>query len=73
LSEGDPRLLRGKILYITSDVSYGLTALFAGLATYYFLRDPLPDSEGRALEPRDWTFNPYVGPERTGGHVRVRF
>jgi len=73
LSQNDPRLLRGKILYIASDVGYGVTAALGGLAIYYFLRDPLPDSEGRTLEPRDWTFLPSFGPERAGGDFNVRF
>lgn len=73
LASDDERALRGKVLYIAADVSYALTIGLAGLATYYFLRDPLPDSEGRALEPRDWTFNPYATPDRVGAHVRARF
>lgn len=73
LLDNDERIQRGKVLYIVSDVCYGLTAALAGLATYYFLRDPLPDSEGRVLEPRDWTFNPYVSPGGAGGNLHVSF
>ena len=73
LLDNDARIERGKILYIASDVGYGLTLVMAGLATYYFLRDPLPDSEGRVLKPRDWTLNPYIGPTGAGSHFNVRF
>jgi len=73
LLDNDERIQRGKILYVTSDISYGLTVALAGLATYYFLRDPLPDSEGRVLEPRDWALNPYVSPTGAGGNFHVSF
>ncbi len=73
LAQNDPRLLRGKIFYIASDVGYGVTAVLSGLAVYYFLRDPLPDSEGRTLEPRDWAFLPSFAPGRAGGDFNVRF
>jgi uncharacterized FlaG/YvyC family protein len=73
LSDDDPRLLRGKLLYISSNVGYGLSAAMAGLATYYFLRDPLPDSEGRVLQPRDWAFAPVLSPEHAGGNLHVSF
>jgi hypothetical protein len=73
LLDDDERIQRGKLLYIVSDVCYGLTVALAGLATYYFLRDPLPDSEGRVLEPRDWTLNPYVSPSGAGGNLHVSF
>jgi hypothetical protein len=73
LANDDERMKRGKFLYIASDVSYALSVSFALLATYYFIRDPLPDSEGRVLEPRDWAFNADVSPERVGGRLHVRF
>jgi hypothetical protein len=73
LTDKDDLVLRGKVLYITADVSYLLSVGLAGLATYYFLRDPLPDSEGRVLEPRDWTFNPVLSPERAGINAHLSF
>jgi hypothetical protein len=73
LTNDDSRVTKGKILYITADVSYLLAAGLAGLATYYFLRDPLPDSEGRVLKPRDWTFAPILTPERAGVTALSRF
>lgn len=84
LRSNDDRKDRGKFLYIGSDVGYLLAAGMAGLSTYYFLRDPLPDSEGRVLEPRDWAFNSSlarprarfeadVAPGRVGAHLHVSF
>jgi hypothetical protein len=73
LLSNDARIQRGRTMYIASDAGYGLTLILAGLATYYFLRDPLPDSEGRVLKPRDWTLNPYIGPSGAGSHFNVRF
>jgi PEGA domain len=73
LRDDDERIKRGKSLYIVSDVCYGLTVGLTGLAIYYFVRDPLPDSEGRVLQPRDWTFNPYISPGGAGGHLHVAF
>jgi hypothetical protein len=73
LLENDERIKRGKIMYIASDVGYGLALILAGLSTYYFLRDPLPDSEGRVLQPRDWTLNPYIGPSGAGSHFQLSF
>jgi hypothetical protein len=73
LVSDDSRVREGKALYLAADVGYGLTAAIAALATYYFLRDPLPDSEGRALAPRDWAFNPILSTHGGGAGVDVRF
>ncbi len=73
LRDDDKRIQTGKFLYIASDVGYGLTVALAALATYYFLRDPLPDSEGRVLEPRDWSLNPTLSPTGAGGNLHVSF
>jgi hypothetical protein len=73
LESDDPRFDRGRWMYIGADVGFAVALGLAGLSTYYFLRDPLPDSEGRVLEPRDWAFSPEVGSERVGGHLRMRF
>jgi hypothetical protein len=73
LRSDDERKKRGKYLWLGSDVGYVLAAGMAGLSTYYFLRDPLPDSEGRVLQPRDWAFNADVAPDRVGGHLQVSF
>jgi hypothetical protein len=73
LTNHDDRATRGKIMYIAADCSYALSIAMAGLATYYFLRDPLPDSEGKVLEPRDWTFAPYLTPQQAGANMQARF
>ena len=62
-----------QFLYIGSDVGYGIALFWPVSSTCYFLRDPLPDSEGRVLEPRDWALNPYIGPSGAGSHFHVRF
>jgi len=84
LKSDDSRRKKGQLLYIGSDAGYVLTAGMAALSTWYFVRDTLPDSEGRVLEPRDWAFNSGraqptvrfnadVAPDRVGGHLRVSF
>ena len=73
LRSDDSRAQRGKYLYIGADVGYVVAGGLAGLATYYFLRDPLPDSEGRVLQPRDWALNADVAPGRIGGQLHVSF
>jgi hypothetical protein len=39
-------------------VAFGLGAVVSGLCIYYFVRDPLPPSEGKILPPSDFTQNP---------------
>jgi hypothetical protein len=73
LRSDDDRAERGRWYYRGADIGFGLTLGLAGLATYYFLRDPLPDSEGRVLEPRDWAFDTSVGPGRVSGNMRMSF
>lgn len=71
LRSDDDRADRGRYMWIGADAGFGLAAGLAGLATFYFLRDPLPDSEGRVLEPRDWAFD--LSPQRVGARYRVSF
>ena len=73
LRSDDDRAQRGRYMYLGADIGFGVALGLAGLATYYFLRDPLPDSEGRVLEPRDWAFDPTLGPGRAGGNLRMSF
>ena len=73
LASDDPRLLEGQLLAIGADVAFGFAVLLGGLSVYYFLRDPLPDSEGTTLEPRDWAFAPYLGPDGGGAGMRWSF
>lgn len=58
LASDDSRVNQGMIFAIGADVGFGIGAIVAGLTLYYFLRDPLPDSEGRVEEPVDFTENP---------------
>ena len=75
LSNDDPRLLRGRIYRIGADAAFGLGALLGLLSIYYFLRDPLPDSEASVFEPRDWTVVPHFNfADRSGGaQLQVSF
>lgn len=65
LASDDPRITQGRALSIGADVAYGASGLIGLLSLYYFLHDPLPESEGTILEPRDWTAMPSYDP-RTG-------
>jgi hypothetical protein len=58
LTSDDPRIQQGRVLTIGADVAYGASGLIGLLSIYYFVHDPLPDSEGTILEPRDWTYVP---------------
>ncbi|MFW5926231.1 MAG: PEGA domain-containing protein, partial [Myxococcota bacterium] len=73
LASNDPRLFRGRMLAIGADTAFGLGGLLALVSVYYFLRDPLPDSEGSVLEPRDWSLDPEVGPNGAGARLRWSF
>lgn len=75
LSEDDPRLLRGRIYRIGADAAFGIGGLLGLLSIYYFLRDPLPDSEANVFEPRDWTLVPTFNfADRSGGaQLQVSF
>jgi hypothetical protein len=75
LASDDPRITRGRWYTISADAAFGLAGLTGILSLYYFLRDPLPDSEGRVLAPRDWAFLPSIDPlgGSAGLSVRRRF
>lgn len=75
LTEDDPRLLRGRIYRIGADAAFGIGGLLGLLSIYYFLRDPLPDSEANVFEPRDWTLVPTFNfADRSGGaQLQVSF
>lgn len=65
LASDDSRVNQGMIFAIGADVGFGIGAIVAGLTLYYFLRDPLPDSEGRVEEPVDFTENPELPGDAT--------
>ncbi|NCQ61805.1 MAG: PEGA domain-containing protein, partial [Myxococcales bacterium] len=73
LASDDPRILRGRLFYYGADVAYGLGALLGVFSIYYFLRDPLPDSDGRVLEPRDWALSPSFDRDGAGATLTGRF
>jgi hypothetical protein len=73
LVSDDDRAQRGKYMYWGADAGFVVTLGLAGLATWYFVRDPLPDSEGRTLVPRDWAFSPTLHLHGGGANVGARF
>lgn len=73
LSDDDSRITRGKILSIAADTAFGFAGLLGILSIYYFVRDPLPDSEGTTLEPRDWTFVPTLDLRHRAGGAELRW
>ncbi len=75
LASDDERIRRGRWFAIGADASFGLGGFLGLLSIFYFVRDPLPDSEGRVLEPRDWAFVPVLDPfaGTAGLDVRGRF
>ncbi|MCB9562658.1 MAG: hypothetical protein H6708_19830 [Kofleriaceae bacterium] len=73
LSDGDDRIFRGKVFSIAADAAFGFAALLGILSVYYFVRDPLPDSEGTSLEPRDWTFVPSLDLRNRAGGAEMRW
>lgn len=58
LANDDPRIVNGFVLALAADISFGVGAIVSGLCIYYFLRDPLPPSEGKLSDPADFTENP---------------
>ncbi len=58
LAADDPRIMKGFLWALGADVSFGVGTLMAALSLYYFLRDPLPPSEGKTLEAKDFDENP---------------
>lgn len=60
LATDDNRMVGGFLFALGADVGFAVGAAIAGLTLYYFLRDPLPPSEGRVDEPVDFTENPVL-------------
>lgn len=62
LASDDPRVLNGLLWAVGADISFAVGTIVAGMSLYYFLRDPLPPSEGKLREPVDFAENPESGP-----------
>ena len=58
LASDDERIMHGFVWALSADLAFGVGALVGGLSIYYFLRDPLPPSEGKIFKPVDFTENP---------------
>ena len=58
LSDDDPRIMHGFLWALGADLAFGVGTVVGALCIYYFLRDPLPPSEGRVAEPVDFEENP---------------
>jgi len=53
LESGDDRATRGKWFAVGADAGFAIAGVLGGLATYNFIKDPLPDSsvtQGKVLE-----------------------
>lgn len=58
LVEDDPRIDEGFYWGIGADVLWGLAAITTALTIYYFVRDPLPQSEGKIKSSVPIKYNP---------------
>ncbi len=58
LASDDPRIMKGFVWGLSADLAFGVGAVVGGMAIYYFLRDPLPPSEGKMHDPVDFKENP---------------
>jgi tetratricopeptide (TPR) repeat protein len=54
LEETDSRATKGRWFAIGSNVGFGAGAILIGLATYNFIRDPLPDSSTQLEKPAEF-------------------
>jgi len=54
LTNDDPRILRGFLWALGADLAFGVGTIVGSLCIYYFLRDPLPPSEGKLFDPIDF-------------------
>lgn len=58
LASDDERVMRGFIFGVGADVSFGIGTIIACMSIYYFIRDPLPPSEGKTQAPVDYPITP---------------
>lgn len=53
IESDDERINRGRLFAVGADVGFALGGVLAALATYNFIRDPLPDSGARVFRPQE--------------------
>lgn len=82
LASDDPRMTKGFLFALGADVAFGVATVTAAMSLYYFLRDPLPPSEGKVAEPTDFergsepaklSMAPIVTPTTAGLGLSYRF
>jgi hypothetical protein len=61
LADDDPRIVRGFGWALGADIAFGLGLVVTGMCVYYFVRDPLPPSEGKVYDPVDMEEEPPAG------------
>ena len=61
LADDDPRIPRGFGFALGADIAFGLGLIVTGMCVYYFVRDPLPPSEGKVYDPVDMGAAPAAG------------
>lgn len=54
LEESDSRVTKGQVFAISSNVGFAVGGVLAALATYNFIRDPLPDSAAKLGAPKEF-------------------
>jgi hypothetical protein len=79
LADDDPRIGRGFGLALGADIAFGLGLIVTGMCVYYFVRDPLPPSEGKVYDPVDMAaapklaVAPLLAPDGAGLALGVAF
>jgi len=77
LADDDPRIARGFGFALGADIAFGLGLVVTGMTVYYFVRDPLPPSEGKVYDPVDMGAAPAAGadeaPTARGARSGPRF
>ena len=75
LRQDDDRIDVGFWMHAGADIAFGLGAVLGAFSVYYFLADPLPESEAEVQEERDfdWVVNPAFGPGFAGASVGGSF
>jgi tetratricopeptide (TPR) repeat protein len=67
----DDRVLKGRLLAIGADAGFVLGGVLGALATYNFVKDPLPESSVRNQRPREFPDPKRQRPTAEGGETRI--